>query len=788
MSTFGSPGPLPSTKPVPPQRGSFPLDHDGECKHIMMSYLSCIKKVKGMNEDECRMLAKSYLGCRMDRNLMARDDFKNLGFKEKGQETPAKQGDGGETGVKGELRWTTGPRSGRCRSLATTSRLRSYSDTLPNLRIGSHTRVIFQGFTGKQATANAKDSIAWGTHIVGGVTPGRTTEHLGLPVLPTVRSAVEQLNPDATAIYVAAHQAAAAIEEAVEAEVPLIVAVAEHIPLHDMLRVHSVLKSQSKSRLVGPNSPGIISAVGRCRIGFQPLPCFTPGRIGIVAKSGTLSYEAVASTTRAGLGQSLCIGVGGDIVPGTDLREALAVLEHDPDTDGIALIGEIGGAGELDAADWYARGSARSKNTVSGPSRRIALVAGVAEAPGRIMGHAGAFTIAGEPDAKAKIAALEAAGAAIVDHPSKFGAALKARLEARAVTSGSGLRGRFGLPGTIGEHRRRFHTVTRRAEQRKQSWPPLSQQQRRHLYVPEDKCMDLLREAGRINCGAYSGSGTRKFLAVGIDRATRSPCILASPNLEEDNPNGSVKRYPFDHGRDLDKLIIERLASHLQLSQRDSAVESLRRLAKSLVTIFRDKEAFFLSTSIVERLGELKVVGARFGLDDAAYRSCGRQADLQHLRDVAAEDPAEIEAEKNGIVYIKLQGAGAVGTLVNGAGLAMNTVDALAGHAANFLDTGGKATSETVKQSFEIILRDPRVRVIFVNIFGGLTLGDMIARGIILAFKELSPSVPVVVRIRGTNEKEGQSLIAGSGLPLYAFDDFEEAAAKAIELSTSARA
>jgi succinyl-CoA synthetase alpha subunit len=276
-------------------------------------------------------------------------------------------------------------------------------------------------------------------------------------------------------------------------------------------------------------------------------------------------------------------------------------------------------------------------------------------------------------------------------------------------------------------------------------------------------------------------------LAVGIDRATRSPCILTSPNLEESNPNGSVKRYLFDHGRDLDKLINERLASHLQLSQRDSAVELLRRLVKSLVTIFCDKEAFFLSTSIVESLGELKVVGACFGFDDAAYRSCGRQADLQQLRDVVAEDPAEIEAEKNGIVYIKLERAGAVGTLVNGAGLAMNTVDVLSGHAANFLDTGGKATSETVKQGFEIILRDPRVRVIFVNIFGGLTLGDMIARGIILAFKELSPSVPVVIRIRGTNEKEGQRLIAESGLPLSAFDDFEEAAAKAIELSKSVR-
>ncbi|KAL2171905.1 hypothetical protein VTG60DRAFT_1292 [Thermothelomyces hinnuleus] len=546
-----------------------------------------------------------------------------------------------------------------------------------------------------------------------------------------------------------------------------------------------MLKSQSKSRLVGPNSPGIISAVGKCRIGFQPLSCFAPGRIGIVAKSGTLSYEAVASTTRAGLGQSLCIGVGGDIVPGTDLREALTVLEHDPDTDGIALIGEIGGFGELEAADWIRE----YRNRAESPKPLVALVAGVTEAAGRIMGHAGAFTIPGEPDAKAKIAALEAAGATVVDHPAKIGGALKARLDPRApVPEPASRGGGFSscVPG--GGQRRRYHTATiatRRPRRRMQGSLSLNRQQHRHLYVSEDKSMNLLRETGKINCGAYSGSGPRKLLAIGIDRSTRSPCILASPDAEDSSPDGAIRRYAFEHIADLDKLVIGRIASHLQLSQKDSVVESLRRLVKSLAAIFFEKEAFYMSTSIVERLGEVKVVGARFGFDDAAYRSSGRQADLRKLRDIAEEDPSEIEAEKHGIVYIKLQGPGAVGTLVNGAGLAMNTVDALSGHAANFLDTGGKATSETVKKSFEIILRDPRVRVIFVNIFGGLTRGDMIATGIIMAFRELSPSVPVVVRIRGTNEEEGQRLIAESGLPLYAFDDFEEAAAKAIELTTS---
>src|SRR3569833_1669228 len=238
------------------------------------------------------------------------------------------------------------------RHFTTSSSLRGYAATLSNLRIGKHTRVMFQGFTGKQATANARESLAWGTQVVGGVKPGHTGTHLGLLVLLTVRAAVAELRPDATGIYVPAALAAAAIEEAIEAELPLVVAVAEHIPLHDMLRIHSVLATQSRSRLVGANAPGIISAVGRYRVGFQPLPCFAPGRIGIAAKSGTLSYEAVASTTRAGLGQSLCIGVGGDVVPGTDLREALEVLAADEDTEGIALIGVVGGSGEMDAAEW----------------------------------------------------------------------------------------------------------------------------------------------------------------------------------------------------------------------------------------------------------------------------------------------------------------------------------------------------------------------------------------------------------------------------------------------------
>ena len=317
-------------------------------------------------------------------------------------------------------------------------------------------------------------------------------------------------------------------------------------------------------------------------------------------------------------------------------------------------------------------------------------------------------------------------------------------------------------------------------------------EQRRSISLSDEQSMDLLRAHGTVNCGPYSGRGERRYLALGIDRSTRSPCIIAAPGVDGDNNDGvaasATRRFPFDYRRGVDELAVERVAAHLGFGSKTATVDSLRRVLRALSDIFYGKEAYLVETHLVERLGEVKVVGARFGFDDAAFRSGGRQADVQALRDAEREDAAELEAERSGIVYIKLAGDGAIGTLVNGAGLAMNTVDALAdagGQAANFLDTGGKATSETVKHGFEVILRDPRVRVIFVNIFGGLTLGDMIARGVILAFQELSPSVPVVVRIRGTKETEGQKLIADSGLPLYAFDDFDEAAAKAIELSAA---
>ena len=282
--------------------------------------------------------------------------------------------------------------------------------------------------------------------------------------------------------------------------------------------------------------------------------------------------------------------------------------------------------------------------------------------------------------------------------------------------------------------------------------------------------MDLFREAGQVNCGTYTGRGVRRMLAVGIDQSTRSPCILASPTIEQDQLAQTIQTNPFEFLAGPDELALGHIGEHLQLSKLDTTVDALRQVVRDLVSIFYGKEAFLLTTHLVECLGAIRAVSAHFSFDDAACNSSRQQGVLQD--EVTAANGPRSDAERSGIVYIRLRGDGPVGALVNKARLAMNTVDSLQGKAANFLDTGGKATSETVKRGFELILEDPRVRVIFVNIFGELTLGDMIAKGVILASKELPLKIPVVFRIRGKNEKDGQQLIADTGLPLYAFDDF----------------
>ncbi|KAJ5166826.1 uncharacterized protein N7482_005607 [Penicillium canariense] len=696
------------------------------------------------------------------------------------------------------VRWT--------RRFSTSPRNASYADTLPNLKIGAHTRVLFQGFTGRQATANVKESLEWGTKIVGGVKPGVEGEHLGLPVFPSVKVAQERAKPDASAIYVPGNQTAQAIEEAIEAEIPLVVAVAEHVPIHDILRVHSMLQTQSKTRLVGANCPGIISAIGKCRIGFQPLPCFAPGNVGIIAKSGTLSYETVASTTRAGLGQSLCISMGGDVLAGTNFVDALKIFEHDSDTQGIILVGEIGGTAELDAAEWIRDYRQRSAD----PKPIMALVGGLEAPAGRIMGHAGAWAAPGEPDAQTKYQALERAGAVMVNHPEKFGEGMKTLLGNRASRPGT------NSISNGGSQRRGFHTSRRVTPVSR----PLAQQ-KRDLYIKQFQAFDILKQKSiSINEAASSFDGS---ISISVDRTALSPCIVASPGNKVDPAQS--RRFPFSYtlANFENSSIIPEVASHLGLPP--SAQSKLAGLVQALWELFKEKEAFVLETRIGSFTdGSLEVRGARFGFDDAAYRSSGRQEDIHSLRNKADEMPEEVEAEKDGIVYVKYgppthiisivltvidykaKAASAhwvcifyiqfrspdsqplTLSIVNGAGLAMNTVDALTihgGHCANFLDTGGKATSETVKSSFRIICSDKRVKTIFVNIFGGLTRCDMIAEGIIMAFRDLDMKVPVVVRLRGTNEELGQKMIAESGLPLHAFDSFEGAAKKTICLTRS---
>ncbi|MCJ1479585.1 hypothetical protein MMC13_008271 [Lambiella insularis] len=658
-----------------------------------------------------------------------------------------------------------------------------YDNTISNLKIGSHTRVIFQGFTGRQATFDAKQSLEYGTNIVGGVKPGYTGEHLGLPVLPNMRAAMKRLRPDATAVYVAAGQAASAIEEAIEAEIPLVVAVAEHIPLHDMLRIQKILRTQSKTRLVGPNAPGMISPIGKCRIGFPPIPFFSPGSVGIVAKSGTLSYETVASTTRAGLGQSLVIGMGGDILPGTDFVDALNVFEHDEATEGIIMVGEVGGDAEEQAVTWIKQYNQRTRD----PKPIMALVAGVEAVPGRVMGHAGAFAAVHERGAKAKIKRLASAGVVMTDHPAKFGLVMKSLLR-----RGIGTEKQDHLPGwSFGNKKllrpshfrqgRSMHTLTKRPRHTSAHPPQLNQQ--RNIHLTGQASLTILG-----NCGIpieQHGVEVQDSITVLIDvyRGRLQPRLRII-----DRHHSRLGTVNFEVTDSSDTLT-DRLRSRLP---GDRGIDDYHPLIRALIQCFLDKEALLMHVILDREAGGSRMSSriyasmANITFDDAAYRSSGRQKDVHELRDVALEVPEELEAEEDGIVYIKLKGDGNIGTLVNGAGLAMNTVDTLVargGACANFLDTGGKATRDTVKASFRLILRDARVTAVFVNIFGGLTLCDMIAEGILLAYRDLGIKLPVVVRLRGTNEGVGQKMIADSGLPLLAYDDFEEAAKKVIELA-----